>query len=397
MSIPRISAGRRTRSGVVAATFAVVMASTTVPTPLYPFYEQRFGLTSLDVTVVFAVYGAGVMASLFVLGRLSDHIGRKPPLAAGLAVAVVAMVLFAVAGGLPELLAGRALIGVSAGLYTGTATAWLVDLGEDRGAATRLAVAANLGGLALGPLVAGVLAQLAPAPIRLTYVVVLVLLAAGLLAHPAMPETVERRRFDLDFGGLRLPPAVRRPFVPAATAGVAAFAVSGVFGAVGPAMLGQVLGITAPVASGALLAALFASSVVGQSASRRVAPTRALPVGCVGLAAALGLVALALGIKTVAALAAAAVVAGLAQGTIVGGGLGLLTAAAPVERRGQVSSMYFLVLYVGLVLPVVGYGLAERGLGLVDTGLVFCALVGAVVLGSGLSVHRQREPAGEPA
>src|SRR5690242_21712589 len=122
MSIPRISAGRRTRSGVVAATFAVVMASTTVPTPLYPFYEQRFGLTSLDVTVVFAVYGAGVMASLFVLGRLSDHIGRKPPLAAGLAVAVVAMVLFAVAGGLPELLAGRALIGVSAGLYTGTAT-----------------------------------------------------------------------------------------------------------------------------------------------------------------------------------------------------------------------------------------------------------------------------------
>src|SRR5690242_13694281 len=134
---------RRPDSAVVAVTFAAAMAATTISTPLYPFYVEQFGLSSLDVTVVFAVYGAGVMASLFVFGRLSDHIGRKPPLAAALAVGVVAMAVFVVAQDLAALLVGRALIGLTAGVYTGTATAWLVDLGEDRARATTLAVAAN--------------------------------------------------------------------------------------------------------------------------------------------------------------------------------------------------------------------------------------------------------------
>jgi MFS family permease len=381
-------------NGVVAVTFAATMAATTISTPLYPFYVDQFGLSSLDVTIVFAVYGMGVMASLFVFGRLSDNIGRKQPLGAALAVGVVAMAVFVVAQDLAALLVGRALIGLTAGVYTGTCTAWLVDLGADRARATRLAVTANLGGLGMGPLVAGFLAQYARAPIRLTYVVWLVMLGVGLVLHRAMPETVERRAFDLDFAGLRLPESVRRVFVPAATAGVAAFGVSGVFGSVGPAMMGEVLGITEPLAIGALVTALFGFSVAGQLLSQRVSPTRALPAGCVGLAIALVLLATALHAKTVVALVAAAVVAGLGQGTIVGGGLGLLTAAAPAERRGQVSSTYFLVLYIGLVAPVVAFGLAEREWGLITTGYVFCALVGAVVLASGWRVHQRRGAVG---
>ena len=386
-------ANRRAASVIVAATFAVVMASTTVTTPLYPFYVEQFGLSSLDVTIVFAVYGAGVMAGLFVFGRLSDRIGRKLPLAAGLVIAAAAMVVFALAQDLAALLVGRAMLGITAGLYTGTATAWLVDLDDNRARATLLAVAANLGGLGLGPPLAGLLAQFARRPIRLTYIVELGLLLLGLVLHAAMPETVERRRFHLDFTGLRLPPAVRAVFLPAAVAGVAAFAVSGVFGAVGPSMLGEVLGITEPTASGFLIGALFGCSVAGQLAPRVWTPTRVLPAGCVGLAGGLALLALALDVKTVWALVPAALVAGLAQGAIVGGGLAMLTATAPVEQRGQVASTYFLVLYVGLVVPVVAFGLAEQSLGLIHTGLVFCGLVGAAVLASGLAVYRQRAAA----
>lgn len=367
--------------------FAVVMAATTVSTPLYPRYESQFGLSSLTITVVFAVYGVGVMGGLMVTGRLSDHIGRKPPLAAGLVIALVAMALFIVAHGLGLLLAGRLLIGVTAGLYTGTATAWLVDLDDDRQRATKLAVGANLGGLALGPALAGVFAQFAPDPLRTVYAVELVLMAAGLVAHWRLPETIPRRRFALDFAGVVPPPEVRAVFLPAATAGVAAFGVSGVFGAVGPAMLSQVLGVTAPIASGALVATLFVMSVAGQVAARRFAPTVALPAGCVALAAGLALLGLALALESLVALVASAVVAGLAQGVIVGAGLGLLTARAPADRRSQVASTYFLVLYVGLVVPVVAFGLAETGIGLVDAGYVFCVIVGAAALGSGVAVR----------
>ncbi len=375
----------------LAAIFAVVMAATTVSTPLYPAYADQFGLTPLTITVVFAVYGVGVMGGLAVTGRLSDHVGRKPPLAAGLVLGLAAMVLFIAAHGLGLLLAGRLLIGLTAGLYTGTATAWLVDLGPDRSRATKLAVGANLGGLALGPALAGVLAQFAPYPLRTVYVVELVLMSAGLVAHALLPETVPRRRFELDFAGIVPPREVRVVFLPAATAGVAAFGVSGVFGSVGPGMLREVLGITAPVASGALVATLFVMSVAGQVLARRFAPAVALPAGCVALAASLVLLGLALALETVVALVAAAVVAGLAQGVIVGSGLGLLTARAPAERRSQVASTYFLVLYIGLVVPVVAFGLVEAGIGLVDAGYVFCAVVGAAALLSGVAVVRSPE------
>ena len=375
-------------SAALAATFVVVMASTTVSTPIYPLYEARFGLTALAITVVFAAYGVGVMGGLLVTGRLSDHIGRKPPLAAGLVIGLLAMGLFVAANDLGLLLAARLLIGITAGLFTGTATAWLVDLDDDRQRATKLAVGANLGGLALGPALGGVLAQFVPDPLRTTYVVELALMAVGLVVLSRLPETVPRGRFELDFAGIVPPREVRAVFVPAAMAGVAAFGVSGVFGAVGPSMLGAVLGITEPTTSGSLVAALFVMSVCGQLIARRFDPTMALPAGCAALAAGLALLGLALALETLIALIAAAVVAGLAQGVIVGAGLGLLTARAPADRRSQVASTYFLVLYIGLVVPVVAFGLVETGIGLVDAGYVFCALVGAAALTSGMVVAR---------
>jgi len=375
-------------SAALAAIFAVAMASTTVSTPIYPLYEVRFGLTAVAITVVFAAYGVGVMGGLLVTGRLSDHIGRKPPLAAGLVIGLLAMGLFVAANDLGLLLAARLLIGITAGLFTGTATAWLVDLDDDRQRATKLAVGANLGGLALGPALGGVLAQFVPDPLRTTYVVELALMAVGLVVLSRLPETVPRGRFELDFAGIVPPREVRAVFVPAAMAGVAAFGVSGVFGAVGPSMLGAVLGITEPTASGSLVAALFVMSVCGQLIARRLDPTIALPAGCAALAAGLALLGLALALETLIALIAAAVVAGLAQGVIVGAGLGLLTARAPADRRSQVASTYFLVLYIGLVVPVVAFGLVETGIGLVDAGYVFCALVGAAALTSGTVVAR---------
>jgi predicted MFS family arabinose efflux permease len=372
----------------LATIFAVAMAATTISTPIYPLYSSAFGLSPLQITVVFAAYGVGVMGGLLVTGRLSDHIGRKPPLAGALLVAIAAMAFFIAAQGLDLLLVGRFLIGLTAGVYTGTATAWLVDLDEDRDRATKVAVAANLGGLALGPAYAGILAQFVPHPLRTTYVVELVLLAVGLAVHLTLPETVQRRRVELDFAGIVPPPEVRTVFLPAATAGVAAFGVSGVFGSVGPAMLHEVLGITAPTAGGALLATLFLMSVVGQFLTRRVGPPVALPLGCVALAVSLALLSLSLAVETVLAVFAAAVVAGIAQGVIVGGGLGLLTARAPADRRSQVASTYFLVLYIGLVVPVVAFGLVESSVGLVEAGHIFAAVVGVAALGSGVAVRR---------
>ena len=156
---------------LAAYAFAVAMLGTTLPTPLYPRYEQRWGFTALTITVIFAVYGIGVIAALLFLGGLSDQIGRRPALLAGLTLSAASAVAFLLAGGLGALLAGRALSGLSAGIFTGTGTATLVDLAPPgrKAFATGVATAVNLGGLGCGPLVAGVLAVVATAPLRLPF------------------------------------------------------------------------------------------------------------------------------------------------------------------------------------------------------------------------------------
>src|SRR4051794_6499325 len=120
-------------TALLAFAFAVTMLGTTLPTPLYPAYEQRFGFGQLTVTVVFATYAVGVLVALLAFGRASDTLGRRPMLLGAIAVSALSAVTFLIVGSLYEggevlLLVGRALSGLSAGMVTGTATAALADV-----------------------------------------------------------------------------------------------------------------------------------------------------------------------------------------------------------------------------------------------------------------------------
>ncbi|NEE40635.1 MFS transporter, partial [Streptomyces sp. SID7982] len=175
-----------------AYVFAVVMAGTTLPTPLYGLYQEEIGFSSLMVTVIFAVYAAGVIAVLVVAGGVSDVLGRRPVLLAGLGCAAASALCFVLEGGLPLLFTGRVLSGFSAGLFTGTATVAVMELAPPhrRGRASLAATAANMLGLGCGPLLAGLLAEYAPWPLRLPYLVHLGLVAVAAGLALALPETV---------------------------------------------------------------------------------------------------------------------------------------------------------------------------------------------------------------
>ena len=149
---------------LVAAAFLVTMLGTTLPTPLYPLYERELGFGGLMVTVVFATYAVGVLAALLLVGRLSDQVGRKAVLLPGLGVAAASSLVFLIPDSLAALFAGRLLSGVSAGVFTGVATATIVDLAPPTGRARAglLAAVVNVLGLGLGPVLAGVLADHAP-------------------------------------------------------------------------------------------------------------------------------------------------------------------------------------------------------------------------------------------
>ena len=131
------------------------------------------GISQFLVTVIFAIYAAGVIVALLLFGNASDRIGRRRALLPGLILSALSAVAFLAAQGIGLMLVGRVLSGFSAGIFTGTATVAVVELAEPerRNQATLLATVANIGGLGMGPLLAGLLVEYAPAPLHLSFIV----------------------------------------------------------------------------------------------------------------------------------------------------------------------------------------------------------------------------------
>ncbi|MEU6311443.1 MFS transporter [Streptomyces sp. NPDC047014] len=376
-----------------AAVFAVCMAGTTLPTPLYGLYQEKFGFSELVVTVVYAVYAFGVIGVLLLAGNASDAVGRRPVLLWGLGFSAASAVCFLCATAMGWLYAGRLLSGLSAGLFTGAATVYVMELAPPGGAsrATFVATAANMGGLGCGPLLAGILAEYAPAPLYLPFVVHLALVAASAAVLLGLPETVRDRRPLSTVRPQRpgVPPGVRAVFGPAATAAFVGFALFGVFTSVSPAFLAESLDVHNRAVSGLVVALAFFASTAGQLAVGRVGVGRSLPLGCAGLLAGLALLAGALWWELLALVVASAVVGGTGQGLAFRGALSAVAAASPADRRAAVISTLFVVAYAGISVPVIGVGLLVGPMGLEGAGLVFIACMAALVVAAAVYLLRR--------
>jgi MFS family permease len=370
----------------VVAAFLVAMAGTTLPTPLYPSYEHDFGFGGLTVTVVFATYALGVIGALLLFGQASDAVGRKPVLFAGLGLSALSAIAFLLApsvGGLALLLAGRLLSGLSAGLYTGTATAALLDLAEPsrRARTALLAAVANMLGLGLGPLTAGFMTSWGPRPERSVYAADLVLVVAVAIVLGRCPEPhghVEDASFRPSRP--RLPSRHQAAFLRAGVLGAAGFAVLGLFTSLAPLFLGDVLDVKQPWATGVVVFLVFASSAIGQFVSVKATNAISTGLALVGLPVAMALVAASLLSRSLLLLLVAGLMSGLAQGAGFRATLTAATSLADEETRGQVTSAYFTILYLGISFPIVGMGLMTQAWSLTTAGLTFAATVTAVAL-----------------
>jgi MFS family permease len=386
-------------SALVTYLFTVIMAGTTLPTPLYAIYSAHLALSPFMITVIYAVYAVGVLATLQLFGRLSDHAGRRGVLVAAIALSAVSAVIFMTTEDLPALFAGRLVSGVSAGLVTGSATAYLTELearrtrhGRGRSRAALLSTVANMGGLGLGPLVAGVLADHVAHPTVLPFVADLALLVpVVLVALLRLPETVDERDGWLAGTGLQrigVPAEIRLPFIAAALAGVAAFALLGF----STSLVGQLLSSalhnhshqTAGVVAFLIFLAATAAQVVAGALGAQVATTA-------------GLVLLPVGSFVLVLAAHASSLPLVVLGVLIGGfGVGLafrsavssVTELAPADQRAQVISTFFLAAYVGITVPVVAAGVLVTSTSLLVAMTSLAIFIAALSLTAGLIVAR---------
>ncbi|WP_181448999.1 MFS transporter [Nonomuraea aridisoli] len=262
--------------------------------------------------------------------------------------------------------AARMLQGLALGAASGPSTAALTGARTHRrpaqggagvhdglGGRSRRAVSA--GGLGLGPVLAGLLAEYAPARDVLPFAVEIALLvpAAGVIAaFPASrPGAGGRPRRPA------LPAAARTVFAAGGTSAFLAFAVTGLFLSLAPTCVATLSGSANLLLGGASVALMLLSSALAQLAGHG-RPARALELLGLPLLAT-GLVGLALagGLSSLALLLAATVIAGVGHGLALLGGLTAVHLAAPADRRAGVLSGFYVIVCLGVGAPVIGVGL----------------------------------------
>lgn len=364
----------RIAGGVVVS---VLFMGSSLLTPLYGLYRTDYGLSALGLTLIYAVYVIGNLAALLFLGRLSDQLGRRPIILAGLMLAALSTLLFLIASGPPLLFAGRIASGCAVGLGSGAATAWIAEStpADQRTLAASTMTAFNFGGLALGPVVAGLLVQYAPWPLRLSFLVYLALVAAVVVLVFLARETVDRARSgSLDLAPrLAIPRGKRLAFAAPAAAGFSAMAVVGYYAALGPNMLHDAIKLTNQAASGLIVAALFGVAAVAILLTRRIEPGRVLlcglaatPIGLLALVVAQARASLPLMLLGTTLL-------GIASALSYRGGLGAVNVLAPADRRAEMASAYLLCCFTGNALPIIGVGALSETMGATTADRIFAA------------------------
>lgn len=366
--------------------------------PLIVFYQQH-GVSTTATGIMFGLYAVGLIPALLVGGRWSDRAGRRRVVLTALVLSLVATVMLIAGDSVHALLfVGRLVAGISSGLAFGTGAAWIREASSadpGRNAGARRATIAMTTGFAVGPLVAGLVAQWAPAPQVWAYVpnlllcvVALVLLAGPGAEAPARPaagtepaavSAAERRTVRRHLVRVSL---VFAPWV-FGTAAVALAYLPGLVTAGSHRLAFAAVATALPAFVGVLVQPLIARAAGDRPASALLLPSMGVAV------VALGSSVWAAAVSTIGAVLVAAVLLGAAYGVTQLAGLADIQQVAPPAHLGAATSAYQALSYLGFAVPYL-LSLAHTGLGwsptvglAVVTGL---AVVSTVVL----SVGRRR-------
>jgi len=368
---------------LVAAIIGLALFASGTPSPLYGTYRALWGFSPVVLTLVYATYAFGVLATLILAGRISDEVGRRPVLLTALATLMGATVVFMVADSVVWLFVARGIQGLATGLALGAASAALLDLHPRRDPAgvglTNGVVSA--GGMGLGVLVSATFVELLPAPRVLPYVALFVLFAIAFVGVARMPEPVDRRSSPrLTPQRPSVPTVVRGPFALAALAVVSSWSVGGLFLSLGPQLSATLFHTNDHLVAGLSVFALAGSGAAAQLLFGRTAPWLGAAAGSVALSTGLLLIVLAAATESSAVYIAGAVIGGAGFGVAFLGALRALSAAIPPAHRAEVMSAFYVVAYAALSLPAILAGVVVTPLGLEPTFELFGAVIAGLAL-----------------
>ncbi|GAA0536209.1 MFS transporter [Paractinoplanes ferrugineus] len=369
----------------IAAIFVTFAAASAAPSPLYVVYQHLWGFSATTLTVVFAVYVVGLIGALLTLGALSDHVGRRPVLAAAIALEAVSLVLFLAAGDVTVLLVARLLQGIATGVALTTLGAALVDLNPPHapGRAGLINGIAPVAGLAVGALGCGALVQFAPEPTHLVWALLLAAMGSAAIVVARIPETSARRPGAVGSLAPKLgvPARLRGDVLALTPIIVASWAIGGLYLSLGPSVAAGVFGLTNHLVGGFVVTLLCGTGAITSYAMRKLPTPRVLTVAAALLTAGSLISVAGLEWSNVWVAAAGTVISGVGFGASALASFGTLALLAAPHERGELLAVALTIAYTAFSVPAVIAGLAATSEGLHRTALVYglvVAVLGAV-------------------
>ncbi|BEM78664.1 MFS transporter [Serratia marcescens] len=356
-------ASRRTILWFLALALMSALLNSSVPTPLYPLYQQQFALSSVSLTVVYGAYAAGVLIALFGVGNLAGKVkDLRSTIVPALLVVLSGALLFALADTFTMMLMARLLAGVGTGALTGAANIALVRFGPRDGGknAALIATLSFTTGLALGPIFSGIALQTGFHPTTLPFVFIMVIAGVAALgvtfswprgvvtvpSHVASAETEKSSLLD----GLR---ATGGKFFVCAGALFICWALAASILAIGPSVAETLLGLHARGVFGYAIAVYLLIAGISQILSRRVNARHSLLFGCLAQVLAAVVFAAAIQWHSLWLAAAGLVVAGYAYGAIFVGSATLVNLISPPASHARLLSLFYVIAYIANWVPIV--------------------------------------------
>ncbi|MFP3461318.1 MFS transporter [Arthrobacter globiformis] len=357
----------------------VVTAGAYIPSPMYPVYQQLFGFSDLVMTLIYATFATVSAPALLLFGPASDALGKRFVILMCIALSAVGALCFLFATGPAWLLIARVAQGLSIAAATAAGLALIVErtAPERRAWASVIATVAFVGGSVIGTLASGVIVEYAPFPRYSPYVLLIVLLAVGWVrasrieSFPTMPLRAWRPVRP------QVPREIRTKFILAAASGSAAWIAMTLFLSVIPALLARSAGVTSPIVSAGVLAAMLTCSLLTQLFAVRVSAAKmqlaglgALTFGFVGLAYDGG--------GSLVPTMVCAVLSGLGNGLAYAGATASIDRVTTDGNRGAVNAALYLFFYLATGAPPIAVGLLTAWIPL-GTALSWISWFGAVV------------------
>ncbi|WP_345630291.1 MFS transporter [Rugosimonospora acidiphila] len=323
--------------------------------PLFNIYRAEDGFTNAGISLTVVAYSAATLSTLLVLGRLSNHVGRRPTAIASLGLVVVGCLLLLNVHAIGVLIAGRLLMGLGAGLGSSSLTAYIVDAAPARPAwlASVASSQTVMLGLAVGAIASGALVQFGPWPRDLIYLVVvgLLLLSGVLIAISSETVTPTPGAWRSLRPSARVPARVRHLLPVAAAVFLATWATGAFYQAFVPALVKDQLHTDSSLVLGLVFAAYMAPSALGAPLGGRFTPAAAQRLGMFGFLAGMIGIITAIATGTLALFIAATIVAGASQGIAISAATRGLLHDGTVADRAPIFSAIYLLSYSGATIP----------------------------------------------